>query len=496
MKASKNVKTHLIILLFLVLTAVLPVAAEETVPMTLEQALDIAFEKSPSIQEAALQLEVSERNLKAQQAGLKSQFNLTVTPLDINNSRVFNELTSSYNTQEQTKSEAQFSVTQPIKWTDGTLSIIQKFNWQEASSAYTGSVKESYYSNSLYLKLNQPLFTYNRTKVRTDELKLNLENARLNYAIQKLQIENQVTQQFLNLFYLLEGIEIAREELKNSTESYNIIESKVDAGISAKEELYQADLTRANSQSSVQSQQMQYENALDSFKILLGIPFERKIKVVAELQKSLVDVKLAHAVDHGLKYRMELRQRDIKIQNALYDLIEAKAENEFKATLDVSFGLTGTGKKMGDIYKSPNNDKLIAISFNIPIFDWGKKKHHVAASKAQVETSRLAARNEKRNIEYEIRQAFRNLYLQKTQIEIAEKNVNNARLTYEINLERYKSGDLSSKDMQFYQLQLSEEQLKRVQALINYKMALLDLKIRTLWDFEKNESIINNDQKQ
>lgn len=461
--------------------------------LTLERALEIAFENSPSIQEVALRLGISEHNLKAQQASLKSQFNLTLTPLDISDSRVFNELTSGYNTQERVKSEAQFSITQPIKWTDGTLTIIEKFNWQEASSSYTGSVKESNFSNSLYFRFNQPLFTYNRTKLRTRELKLALENARLNYAIQKLQIENQVTQQFLNLYYRLKSIEISNEEYRNSSESYEIIESKVEAGISAKEELYQADLTRANSQASLENNQIQYENALDNFKILLGLPFDTELEIMVDIRKSLREVNLSKAITHGLNNRMELRQKDIAIQNALNDVIRTAAENEFKASVDVSLGLTGTNNTFRDIYESPNDDKLIAVSVNIPIFDWGKKKHNLAASRAQVESSKLSAREEKRDIQLEIRQAYRNLQLQKTNIEIAEKNVKNARLTYEINLERYKGGDLSSKDMQFYQLQLSEEQLKEVQALINYKVALLDLKIRTLWDFEKNRSIVEVD---
>ncbi len=79
----------------------------------------------------------------------------------------------------------------------------------------------------------------------------------------------------------------------------------------------------------------------------------------------------------------------------------------------------------------------------------------------------------------------------KRQMEIAEKSIKNAELTYAINLERYRNGDLSSKDLQFYQLQLSTQKLSLVQAMINNKLALLDLKIRTLWDFEANRSILD-----
>jgi len=471
------------------LLGLLPQLGAQT--LTLEKALETAFQNSPSIQEAAFRLEISERNLKAEQAGLKSQLNLTITPISLSETRTFSELTGRYNTQNLTMSEARFSISQPIKWTDGTLTIIDRFNWQEAASSFTGSVKQATFNNSLTLRLTQPLFTYNRISLRIRELELALENSRLNYALQKLSIERQVTQQFLDLFASRESVKIAQEELKNATESHQIIESKVKAGISAPEELYQADLTRLNSQASLETKQIQYANAVDTFKILLGLSLSDEIEVVADIRKHIVDVDLLKAMEHALAHRMELRQRDIAVQNAIADVIRAGAENEFKASVDLSLGLTGVNEDFRNIYGSSNTDKKVAISLNIPLWDWGQKQHLLAASQAQVETERLSSQEERKQIQYEIRQAYRNLQNQERQIEIAEVNIKNAQLTYEINLERYKNGDLSSKDMQFYQLQLSEQKLQELEALISYKMALLDIKIRSLWDFETNQALLD-----
>lgn len=171
--------------------------------LTLDRALNIAFQNSPAMRQASLQLEFNERNLWAEQAGLKSQFSLTVTPYRTSSNRVFSDLTSSYNTQTQTKTETAFTIRQPIKWTDATLIVTDKFNWQEASSSFAGGDKQSDFSNSLTVSLSQPLFTYNRKKMQIKELELALENAQLAYAIQKLLIERQVTQQFLNLLSLI-----------------------------------------------------------------------------------------------------------------------------------------------------------------------------------------------------------------------------------------------------------------------------------------------------
>jgi outer membrane protein len=465
-----------------------PAAGEE---LTLERALNIAFQNSPSMRQAGFQLEISERNLMAQQAGLKSQFSLTLMPYRTSSSRVFNDLTSDYNTQTQTRTQTTFTIRQPIKWTDATLTVTDRLNWQEATSSFAGGSKQSAFSNTLTFSLNQPLFTYNRTKLEIKELELALENSQLAFAIQKLQIERQVTQQFLNLYYSRMSIQISQEEYKNATESFNIIQSKVDAGITAPEELYQADITKDNSLASLENKLMTHENSLDTFKTLLGLELEALIDVSADIQKTFVDVDLGMAVAHGLENRMELRQMDIEIQNAMHDLIRAGAENEFQAALGLSFGLTGTSSEFNGIYDSPNTDRLISLTLDIPLFDWGQKKHRLAASRAQIETVKLSADEEAKSIKSEVREAYRNLMNQKRQIEIAEKSITNAELTYEINLERYRNGDLSSKDLQFYQLQLSQQRLALVQALINNKLALLDLKIRTLWDFEANRSILD-----
>lgn len=477
------------IILLLIASLVMSVSAS-AIELTLEQALDMAMTESPTIINTRLNLERSERNLWAQQAALKSQLNLSITPFSFSKDRVFSDLFSEYYTLEQTSSSASLSILQPIKWTDGTLRITNDFSWQESSSSLSNSVDNESYRNSLYLSLNQPLFTYNRTQMRIKELELALENAQLNFAIQRLQIERQVTQEFLSLFFRQRSVEISKEELTNATESYEIIKSKVEAGISAEEELFQADLTQANSRASLENSQIQFENSLDNFKILLGLSLDEELQVVANVEKNVVVIDLMKAMNYGLQNRMELRQKDIDIQYALDDLIRSGSENEFLASVDLTYGIVGTDSLFGDMYRSPTRNQMVQVRFNIPLFDWGKKKHQMESSRKAVEQQRISATEEQKQIKFQIRQAFRNLLNQETQIEIAEKNVINARRTYDINLERYRNGDLSSKDIEFYQNQLSREQLNEISALINYQVALLDLKIRSLWDFSKNQPVI------
>jgi outer membrane protein TolC len=76
------------------------------------------------------------------------------------------------------------------------------------------------------------------------------------------------------------------------------------------------------------------------------------------------------------------------------------------------------------------------------------------------------------------------------QIGIQRMTVENAQLTYDINLERYRNGDLTSLDLGMYQNQLSEAKMSLTNAIIDYKVELLNLKIQTLFDFETQQPII------
>ena len=99
-------------------------------------------------------------------------------------------------------------------------------------------------------------------------------------------------------------------------------------------------------------------------------------------------------------------------------------------------------------------------------------------------------KSKKNEIVIDIRKVYRNLQNLENQILIAEQNVKNAELTYDINLERYKNGDLTSMDLDRFQSQLSEKKSTRADALINYKVELLNLKILSLYDFERQQPVI------
>ena len=436
--------------------------------------MEIAQVNSPSLRRSYMNLERYKQNLLAQKASLKSRFSLNLNPVDYNKNRRFDNRLSQWYTNETFNTSGTFQVDQPILWTDGTISLINRFGWQDNSSIIEGDkTSNRAFSNDLYL-----------------QLEYDYENANISYALQQLNTEKSITDQFYSVYMAQSNLEISREELVNAQQSYDIIKNKVEADLAAKDELFQAELNLATARSSVDESQVNLENAKDKLKQTLGMRLDEDILVFAEVEIKPIQVNLDQAISHGLGSRLELRQREIESKELEFDMIKTKALNEFKGDVSISFGLIGDNSHLNKVYNNPTQNPRVSISFAVPIFDWGEKKARIKAQKMAQRINELEFQEDKVDIELNIRQVWRNLENLRTQIKIAEQNVQNAQLTYDLNQTRYREGDITGMEMSQFQTQLSNKKITYTQALINYRIELLNLKILSLYDFDKNIPLV------
>lgn len=479
-----KIKPGFVILIFIITN----IAAISQEGLTLEKALGIAESNSPTIKKTRLSLIRSQENLNAQNAALKSNFSLTINPIGYNQLRAFNDLISRWNSTKTTESFGTFTVSQPIVLTDARVSLVNRFGYKDSYSEFTDLTTKTF-SNNLALNIDQPLFTYNRTKLQLKELELALENSQLSYAIQLLSLEKGVTQAFYYVYQQQQSLDISNQAYQNMQQSYEVIKNKVDAGISAREEMFQAELNLATTKSDFENKQVSLENAKDEFKLLIGMSLYDDLIVLPNIEVDTVQINIGFAIDQGLANRMELRQRSISIETSQFDLIQTKSLNEFRGSLGLSVGLFGDNEKFTDVYGNPTDNESVSLSLTIPLWDWGERKSRIKATEASIETEMISLEEEQNNIILDVRKVYRNLLNLQNQIGIARQSVTNAQLTYDLNLEKYKNGDLTGMDLNIYQNQLSEKQLAYTNALISYKLELLNLKIQTLYDFEKKEPV-------
>lgn len=459
--------------------------------LTLEESMDIAIENSPSIQKSRLNMDKNREYLNAQLASLKTNFYLDITPVSFSREQSYDNRFSQWYTSENKGANASLVISQPVKWTDGLLTVRNDFGYQDNYSEANNDVfTDKGFNNSLFIRYDQPIFTYNRLKLNLARIRLNLETATMAYAIEMLNLEYQVNQAFYSVYQKETSVEIAQEEFDNQKVSLEIIRSKVEAGLSAQEELLQGELNYATSESNLDNAKVDLDNARDQFKRLIGMSLFDEIEVTSDIDFKLVYVNIEKAIENGLSQRLELTQRNIDLKMAEFNLTETSAENEFRGDVSLSVGVMGNNPNFGNIYEKPTSSPALGITFSIPLFDWGQRKANIRAAEIDIQSKEIDLSDQQNDIIINIRQTYRNLQNLVYQIDIAKQNEKNAQLTYDINLERYQNGDLTSIDLQRFQNQLSEKKTALVNALINYRLEIINMKVQSLWDFENNTSFI------
>ena len=465
--------------------------AQAQIVMTMEQALEYSAEHNPDLINSRMSMERYEQNLIAQRASLKSRFSLNLEPFSYSQSRQFDSRYSDWYTNRSLSSSGTFSISQPIIWTDATLSLNNSLSWQNNESSIGGTTNSNRaFSNRLYLSLNQPIFTYNRTKMNMRQIEMNYENARISYALQMLNVERNITSQFYSLFMSQQNLEISESELENAERNFNIIKDKVEADLTTKDEYYQAELNLAQSRSSLENQRVSLENAKDNFKQVLGIPLDEDIIVVCDIEAEPVYVDPEKALESAMSSRLELRQREISREQQEMSMVQVKDNDSFSGNISLSLGIMGDDPEFNHMYDNPTNNPRVAISFSVPIFDWGARKARIKAAEIERKMFELSADEELKSIEMNVRSTCRSLDNLVGQISIAEQSQRNAQLTYDLNEERYRNGELTGLQMNQFQNQLSNSKMSYTQAIINYKVQLLNIKILTLYDFEKDAPVV------
>ncbi len=450
-------KKHLLITAVLAFTSAtaFETGARAQMVLTMEQALEYSAEHNPDLINSRMSMERYEQNLIAQKASLKSRFSLNLEPFSYSQSRQFDSRYSDWYTNRSLSSSGTFSISQPIIWTDATLSLNNSLSWQNNESTVGGNTNTNRaFSNRLYLSLNQPIFTYNRTKMNMRQIEMNYENARISYALQMLNVERNITSQFYSLFMSQQNLAISESELENDERNFNIIKDKVEADLTTKDEYYQAELNLAQSRSSLENQRVSLENAKDNFKQALGIPLDEDIIVVCDIEAEPVFVDPEKALESAMSYRLELRQREISREQQEMSMIQVKDNDSFSGNISLSLGIMGDDPEFNHMYDNPTNNPRVAVSFSVPIFDWGARKARIKAAEIERKMFELSAEEELKSIEMNVRSTCRSLDNLVGQISIAEQSQRNAQLTYDLNEERYRNGELMGLQMSQGQNQL------------------------------------------
>jgi outer membrane protein TolC len=485
--------------LFSVLLMVSVVSAE-THFLNFEKCLAIAMEKSYSMKVLKENMLETELDLKAATHRLRTNVSLNLTAPNYSETmRMFEDSLGVYYTPiKQAIYSSTLNIRQPLP-TDGNIYI---------SSGYYST--SDYFRDRNTVQLNtrigfvQPLeaiYSYNELQSTLKQARLNYEKSEKMMKREKLNLKYEVSQSFYNLVSSREQKNIAKLTLDYQKEADELAKNKYKAGVIAEVEALQMEIDLAEAENNYSLAEADVQAQEDMLKQLLGINLNDSLVLDYNLNYQKVFVDEQDAIERGLKNRLEIRESEISRELAEINLKRTKVNGHITGSVEGYYDFIGVGEN--DIHVAYNEvldgaidnmseregNRGISLNISIPIWDWGVNRARVDAARANIRKADYAIKNEKVNVQRDIRKTVAELQSALRRLELLERNVEVAEKSFKISTKRFANGDINSQDLALDRNRLNQAYTSRLNAFITYKLKLADLNRKTFYDYENQEDV-------
>ncbi|MEZ4959801.1 MAG: TolC family protein [Saprospiraceae bacterium] len=467
-------------------------AQTDTLHVSLEEIVTLAQSEAPDALLAETRMKTSYWSYRTYQADFKPGVVFTGTLPELNRSIGLITLpdgSSAFVQQSQIVNTANLSIRQRIPFTGGSLfarSGLQRLDILNPGAA--NSV--SYFSTPFSIGFDQPIFGFNELKWNKRIEPLRYQEATRQYAEQMEDVAYTATQLFFEVYISQLNLQAARQDKANADTLFNISKGRFEVGRIAETELLQIELSAMNADAAMQQAVLDLQSGTERLRNFLGLQQAVFFKMEAptEIPGFLV------SPDEALKYAREFRSDVISFQRRLAqaeaNVAQAKANRGFQMNLFGQLSFSQKGDNITDAYQSPQDNELVTVGIQVPIFDWGR-------GRAQLETASSAHELEMRTVAQEKVNFEQEILLQVKQFDLLRKQVAISLRAYEVSLKReemtrnrYYIGKIGVLELN---LAVSEKEAARrsyMSALRSFWLAYYDLRRNTLFDFERQVSLV------
>ena len=479
-------------LMISLLVAPSSLSAQSKHVLTLDQSISIAVQRGYIASDVASRYISARNTAESARRKLWTSMSLSVSAPDFQESltQQFNPGTGRYEYYQvnTTNLQSTLSISQPLILTGGTLRLNQILLGRNQTSGLSSSTQQlkDYYSD-FAIEYDQPFLTPNMQRVNATRAELALEQAETDYLKDQLDLGYSVTESFYSVFQASRNLQITGEQVRQNEESYVTARNKYSAGLIPEVDVLQSEVELASSRNDSLGSERELSRSKNAFRLLLGIPTEDSVEIAGEFASDSVGIDLALATESALKNRSEVlgSRRDSELREADVDV--ARSRSSFRFDLTARYGLNRNDTLFNNIFTGFNRARSASLILTVPIFDWGSNSLQVEAAEVDYKNAHAREDYVRQQIRQEIIDLVTKINVAYSRVRLLEKSVTVAQKGYDISLQRFRTGSINRNDLALTQQRLTGAKTNALNALIDYRLGLADLKRKTLWDFERNE---------
>lgn len=479
-------KKIIYILSFLALPSFL--SAQKEITLTMEECIQMASEQSLDAFLTKNMYLAKYWDYRSYRASRLPSLHLNTTPINYYNgfSQVWDSNEDSYVTThtQSLNTSANLSVEQSVGLTGGTFSVV---SGNEYFKNYTSD--DTYTSTPLYVKYSQNLNGFNSLKWQSRIDPEKYESAKQTYIQNREALSISAIRYFFKLIDSQIQLDISNRNLDNSKELFKIGKGRFEVGTITKDELLSLELGLYNSElAQIRAEQSLLRARID-LNIFLNIDKSTVINCVIPESIPGVEIPTDEAVSLAMMNNSTLIDLHIRELQSEKALSQAKANNRFTSTLNVSYGLNGSSEHFVNSYDNLDKRQSVNLGFNVPILDWGEGKGAIAVAKSNLEVERIEVEQERIAFEQDVTINILEFNLQKKQVQNSAKADTIASMGYDISYEIFKLGKLDVIKLNQARNDQADARKAYISSLQNYWTYWYRIRRLTLFDFSDSVSL-------
>ena len=264
-----------------------------------------------------------------------------------------------------------------------------------------------------------------------------------------------------SLFYISQEFVLIVKELDG------IVQKRFDEGAISKTDLLMVKTRLKEAELQESTRNMNYQTAMQSFKIMMGVPLEEKWVIIDSIQKPVI-VPGLQPLEVALKRRADyqIAVKDFNLTKQQTKIIRSKYLPQFAVGVKETWGTP--------LINVSGDEKFATVAFaklSMPIFNWVEKRQYVKQNRAMETSKELAMSKVEDQVKEELANAWVKLNENWKQVEIANSTLEIARENLKLNTFSYNEGKLPILDVLSSQATWLQAYTNVVSANYQYKVA-------------------------
>ena len=347
------------------------------------------------------------------------------------------------------------------------LQLSGNYSYQIEDVEFMQGVDLKHNNYSAEAALSQNVYAGSRVRKQQEAAKLQKAIARLG---EELTTDNIVYAADVSywtlaanesLFYISQEFVLIVKELDG------IVQKRFDEGAISKTDLLMVKTRLKEAELQESTRNMNYQTAMQSFKIMMGVPLEEKWVIIDSIQKPVI-VPGLQSLEVALKRRADyqIAVQDFNLTKQQTKIIRSKYLPQLAVGVKETWGTP--------LINVSGDEKFATVAFaklSMPIFNWGEKRQYVKQNRAMETSKELAMSKVEDQVKEELANAWVKLNENWKQVEIANSTLEIARENLKLNTFSYNEGKLPILDVLSSQATWLQAYTNVVSANYQYKVA-------------------------